>query len=184
MGRTTFSGPVRSMGGFYGQGPGNIVSLAAASLTLNPEDHGGRLLYVNYTAALCTITLPAVVATADAATAGPNAQLDTLNNLGVVYTIYVAATNTNTIKIRTTSSSPGDLFVGGLVIGKDGILTAGGTATFVPNGSSNDVIAMNGTTTGGIAGSLLTIRAVAANNYLVEGTLIGSGTLATPFADS
>jgi len=47
---------------------------------------------------------------------------------------------------------------------------------------------MNGTTKGGIAGSGLRIVAIldssAAKCWLVTGTLIGSGTIATPFAAS
>ena len=181
MGQSTFQGPVRSLNGLYTQGPGSIVTVGSATLTLDPATHGGRILVI--TAATTTITLPAVDVTADPATSGPGSDPNTLNNQGVVYTFFIATTAT-AIKIRTTSSSPGDLFVGSLISGKDGVLTAGGTATFVPNGSSNDVISMAGTTTGGIAGSYLTVVAVAANKYLVQGVLIGSGTLATPFADS
>ncbi|CAB4190441.1 hypothetical protein UFOVP1288_63 [uncultured Caudovirales phage] len=174
MAQVTFSGPIRSLNGLYTRGPGSIITNTASTLTITPQAHGGRIIYNNV--ATTTITLPAVDVTAGATGDNPN-------NLGVVYTFYIAATAT-AVKIRTTSSSPGDLFVGSLVSGKDGILTAGGTATFIPNGSSNDVISMNGTTTGGIAGSYLSVVAVATNTYLVQGVLIGSGTLATPFADS
>ena len=41
---------------------------------------------------------------------------------------------------------------------------------------------MNGTTTGGVAGTRLQIQAVYTNRYYVEGFSIGTGTLATPFA--
>ena len=181
MGQSTFQGPVRSLNGLYTQGPGTVVPLTAATLTVDPATHGGRLIFVDV--ATTTITLPAVNVTADPATSGPGSDPNTANNQGVVYTFFIATTAT-AIKIRTTSSSPGDLFVGSLISGKDGTLTAGGTATFVPNGSSNDVISMAGTTTGGIAGSYITVVAVAANKYLVQGVLIGSGTLSTPFADS
>ena len=134
MGQSTFQGPVRSLNGVYSQGPGTVIPLAAATLT-------------------------------------------------VVYTFFIATTAT-AIKIRTTSSTPGDLFVGSVITGKDNTLTAGGTATWVPNGSSNDVISLTGTTAGGIAGSYITVVAVDTNKYLVQGVLIGSGTLVTPFADS
>jgi hypothetical protein len=44
---------------------------------------------------------------------------------------------------------------------------------------------MNGTTTGGNVGSVLTVTAVAAAQYLAHNTLIlGSGTIVTPFSDS
>ena len=49
---------------------------------------------------------------------------------------------------------------------------------------TNDVISMNGGTTGGDKGSTVTITALEDNVYLVEAVLIGTGTEATPFADS
>ena len=55
--------------------------------------------------------------------------------------------------------------------------------TFAP-GATNDVISMNGGTTGGDKGSTVTITALEDNVYLVEAVLIGTGTEATPFADS
>lgn len=180
MAVSTFQGPVRSLNGFISQGPGTVVTLAAASLTVDPAVHGGRVIYVNYTAAACTITLPTVDASADSPYAGPGSDPNNPNNLGVAYTFYIAATNTNGLKIRTTSSTPGDLFIGSALLST----STGAPNLYLPNGSSNDVISMNGTTTGGIAGSYLTIQAVASGKYLVNGVLVGSGTLATPFADS
>jgi hypothetical protein len=43
---------------------------------------------------------------------------------------------------------------------------------------------MNGSTTGGDANSYVEVTALATAEYLVQGILIGSGTVATPFADS
>jgi hypothetical protein len=44
---------------------------------------------------------------------------------------------------------------------------------------------MNGTTTGGIVGSVITVTALETAQYLVHNTLIlGSGTIVTPFSDT
>ena len=51
-------------------------------------------------------------------------------------------------------------------------------------GQLKDAISMNGGTTGGDKGSTITITALEDNVYLVEAVLIGTGTEATPFADS
>lgn len=177
MALTTFQGPVRSLNGFIGQGPGMVVN-ASGSLTLDPLVHGGRTIYYSGTSG--TITLPAVNATNDPNGSGPGSDPNTLNNEGILYTIFVSQATTSTLKIRTFTSTPGDLFVGGLILST----SAGAPNLYVPNGSSNDVINLNGTTTGGIAGSFLTIYSIAANRYLVQGVLIGSGVLATPFADA
>jgi hypothetical protein len=49
----------------------------------------------------------------------------------------------------------------------------------------NDVLSMNGTTTGGIVGSVITVTALEAAQYLVHNTLIlGSGTIVTPFSNT
>jgi hypothetical protein len=50
--------------------------------------------------------------------------------------------------------------------------------------AANDFINLNGTTTGGVAGSWIEIFAIAANKYMVKGTVLGTGTVATPFADA
>ena len=60
----------------------------------------------------------------------------------------------------------------------------GSKKAFFP-GASNDVLSMNGTTTGGIIGSILTVTAVEEANYLVHNSLLlGSGTIVTPFSDT
>jgi hypothetical protein len=178
MARTTFQGPIRSLGGVYTQGANSLYTLTASSITLTPDANAGRPIYVNV--ATTTITLPTVNANTNPVAAGPGNDPNTLNNLTATYT-FIIGTTASAVKIRTTSSTPGDLFIGSTLI----FPSAGGAASgFVPNGSSNDVINLNGTTTGGIAGSVLQIYAVAANKYFVTGNLIGSGTLATPFADS
>jgi hypothetical protein len=60
----------------------------------------------------------------------------------------------------------------------------GAKKAFFP-GASNDVLSMNGTTTGGIVGSVVQVTALETAQYLVHNTLIlGSGTIVTPFSDS
>lgn len=177
MAQATFQGPIRSMGGFFSQGPSSIVSLTA-NTTIDPALHAGKLLVIN--GAAITITLPTSNATADPVSAGPGADPNTLNNQGTVYTFLVGTAST-AVKIRTTSSTPGDLFIGYLTIGNSGT----NAGSFWPaNGTSNDVINMNGTTTGGAVGSYITVVVYANAKYYVQGVLNGSGTLATPFADA
>jgi len=45
MARSTFQGPIRSLGGIYQQGPATIVEITT-STTLSPEAHGGRIISV------------------------------------------------------------------------------------------------------------------------------------------
>jgi len=182
MARTTFQGPVRSLGGIYQQGPATTIEITA-STTLSPEAHGGRIIVVGGSlAAALTLTLPAINTSANSVTSGPGQDPSTANNEGVVYTIWVPTTiSTSSLKIGVTSTTS-NLFIGSLIsVDTD---TAGAVVGFTANGTSNDFINLNGTTTGGVAGTCIQIVAIAANKYMVSGQLLGSGVVATPFADS
>jgi hypothetical protein len=51
MAISTFDGPVRSLNGFYSQGPGNVITLGATA-TLSVATHGGKILLVPATCAI------------------------------------------------------------------------------------------------------------------------------------
>ena len=180
MARTTFQGPVRSLGGIYQQGPAAVVEITA-STTLSPEAHGGRIISVGGSlASALTLTLPAINVSTNPTTSGPGQDPNTLNNEGVLYTIWVPTTiSTSSLKIGTNGT---DKYVGSITmndVDADGAALVGFFAA-----AANDFINLNGTTTGGVAGSWVRIFAIAANKYMVEGTVLGTGTVATPFANS
>ena len=157
MGQTTFSGPVRSERGFTAAGSNAVVNITAET-TLTYADHVGRIIEIND--ADGAVTLPAI----------------TTDTIGATYKFFVGTTASD-LDIQTDGT---DKFVGNLVLAASATSQARG---FAP-AASNDVISMNGTTTGGIAGSVVEVTAIATAEYLVTGTLLGSGTLATPFADA
>ena len=172
MANTTFSGPVISKNGFIGTGPGSTVALTAnTSLTVNA--HAGRILLTQDADGI--FTLPTIVATADAAVAGPT-DFNNANNIGATFTFYVDTTATD-VQIVTDGT---DKFTGAAMVAVDD----GAKKAFFP-GASNDVLSMNGTTTGGIVGSVIQVTALETAQYLVHNTLIlGSGSIATPFSDT
>ena len=173
MANTTFSGPVISKNGFIGTGPGSTIALTAnTSLTVN--DHAGRILLLEDADGI--FTLPSIIATADAAVAGPT-DINNKNNIGATFTFYVDITATD-IQIVTDGT---DKFTGAATVTSD---AAFNTKSFFP-AASNDVLSMNGTTTGGIVGTVLTVTALESAQYLVHNTLLlGSGSIATPFSDT
>ena len=156
MAQTTFSGPVKSQRGFVTAGPDSIVNITSET-TLTFAAHAGKVIKV--IDADGAITLPTIIADSKGGTAGDN-DPNVDNHLGAVYKFFVG-----------TDSTDCD------------IKTDGTNSTFVPS-TDNDVISMNGGTTGGDKGSTITITALEDNVYLVEAVLIGTGTEATPFADS
>jgi hypothetical protein len=179
MARTTFQGPVRSLGGVYQQGPASVVAITT-STTLNPVDHGGRIISVGGTlAANLVLTLPTINAAANPTTSGPGQDPSTANNQGVLYTIWVPTTiATSSVKIGTDGT---DKYIGAVMsIDTD---SSNVTVGFVA-GASDDFINLNGSTTGGVAGTWIQIYAIAALQYMVKGTVLGTGTVATPFATS
>jgi len=179
MARSTFQGPIRSLGGIYQQGPATIVEITS-STTLSPELHGGRIISVGGSlAANLTLTLPTINAAANPISSGPGQDPSTANNEGVVYTIWVPTTiSTSSLKIGTDGT---DKYVGAILsIDTD---TTDAARGFVA-GASDDFINFNGTTTGGVAGTFVRIYAITSLKYMVTGTVLGSGTVATPFATS
>ena len=172
MAQTTFSGPVKSQRGFVTAGPDAIVNITAET-TLTFAAHAGKVIKVND--ADGAITLPTIKADSKGASAGDN-DPNVNSHLGAVYKFFVG-TDCTDCDIKTDGT---DKFVGHATV----VNVADGTnSTFAP-ASSNDVISMNGGTTGGDKGSTVTITALEDNVYLVEAVLIGTGTEATPFANS
>ena len=168
MAKSTFSGPVKSLAGFISAGNANVVSLTADT-TLTVDAHAGKILTCND--ADGKFTLPSIVATAPGNDEDPNQT----NNLGATFT-FVIETAATDMDILTDGT---DKFVGGL---HTGVSDATGK-TFI-SGASNDVITLNGSTKGGLAGSIITVTAIGSAKYAVEGITLGSGTLVTPFADA
>ncbi len=168
MAKTTFSGPIQSLAGFISAGNANVVSLTADT-SLTVAAHAGKILTCND--ADGKFTLPSIVATAPGEDNDPNQT----NNLGATFT-FVVETAATDMDILTDGT---DKFVGGLYTG----VTDATGKTFI-SGASNDVITLNGSTKGGLAGSIIKVTAVGSAKYAVEGIILGSGTLVTPFADA
>jgi|TARA_R110002124_G_scaffold83921_1_gene219212 hypothetical protein len=168
MGATTFSGPVKSLGGFISAGSDNDINITADD-TLTVQGFAGRMLRVND--ADCKITLPTIVATTPNDPTAP----DQTNNIGASFSFFIETAATD-LDIKTDGT---DKFVGGLYTG----VTNATGKTFIA-GAANDVITLNGTTKGGLAGSTITVTAIASAKYAVSGFTLGSGTLVTPFADA
>ena len=168
MAKSTFSGPVKSLAGFISAGVNNSVSLTADT-TLTVDAHAGKILTCND--ADGKFTLPSIVVTTPSDPTDPNQA----NNVGATFTFFVETAATD-MDILTDGT---DKFVGGVYTGVD---DATGK-TFI-SAATNDVITMNGTTKGGLAGSIVKVTAMATAKYAVEGIILGSGTLVTPFADA
>ena len=173
MANTTFSGPVRSLNGFISFGPKAVVSLTADT-TLTVATHAGRIITTNDADGV--FTLPSITSGSSSAVAGAS-DYNVLSNLGCTYTFWVQTLATD-MDIKTDGT---DKFFGAIYTGIDSEETG---ETFLSSSGSNDVFTQNGTTKGGIVGSWVEFTAISSAAYFVRGSLIGSGTIETPFADS
>jgi hypothetical protein len=138
----------------------NVISGSGATRALSANESGSIALFDR--AAGIVYTLPAA-------------------RVGTVFEFMVTTTITsNAAKIITAAGT--ELLEGALVsVDTD---TSNATVGFVANGSTHVAISMNGTTTGAIKGTVIRVRCVSATRWVVDGTLLGSGTVATPFATS
>ena len=57
-------------------------------------------------------------------------------------------------------------------------------AGFSANGTTIVAISSNGTTSGGLIGSRFKVTAISATQWGIDGVIVGSGTIVTPFATS
>lgn len=125
------------------------------------EAQSGRTILVDDAAGL-DFTLPAIAAA----------------QIGTHYKFLVTTTITSN-SLRLTAAS-GDLLRGGvLVFDFD---TANTGTYFTPDESNDLIMSLNGSTTGGKKGSVVTVTAITATGWFVEGLIYGDGTLATPFS--
>lgn len=153
MGTTTFSGPVVSQAGFITGTDVVGTSVTSATLTVTSA-LAGQIIPLNRAGGM-TVTLPAATGSQS------------------VYTFLVGTTFTSNGVIQVANAT--DTFNGFANVG-------GTTANIFGTTATSDTITMNGSTTGGLAGSLITIRDVAAGDFIVTANLVGSGTPATPFS--
>ena len=173
MGQTTFSGPVRSLAGFNPSGFNSVVNVASGdnTLTLTAAAHGGRLITVEDTTMIFTV--PEIVATEPVDKTDP----DQTCNLGLTFRFLWLATGAAGTEINLSGS---DEFIGPITIALESALQ---TQFLAEAGDDFASINMNATTTGGLLGSEVNVRAYSGIGWLVWGNVFGTnGTAATPFS--
>lgn len=139
---------------------GAPVSVTTSTVAVTAADHAGKLIVLNRAAGV-TATLPAATGT------------------GNTYRFSVGTAVTSNADIIKVANAT-DVLSGALVVASQGD-GATATSTFATT-SSSDTISMNGTTTGGLRGGLITIVDIAAGFFSVTGVLAASGSEATPFS--
>jgi len=135
-----------------------LVPVTAATLAVTVADHDQKVIVLGRAAGV-TVTLPAAVGS------------------GAVFRFTTGTTvtsNNNIIKVADAT----DVMSGSVYVTDQ----AAGTGTEFATVAASDTITMNGTTSGGIAGGILTLIDVGTNLYAVHGNIIGTGVEITPFS--
>lgn len=138
--------------------PGQHVEIIAAgsTKTLKAEDSGALVLWDQ--AAGSVITLPTPVA-------------------GMEFNFAVSVSVTSNSHIVTVADTTSEFLAGGINMIID---TSGTSEGQLLNGTSHITLTMNGSTTGGLIGTVLNFKAISSTVWMVTGLVAGSGTLSTP----
>lgn len=159
------SGDVTLPGDVTGDGTGTMTGFLedyvadGTNVALTLADSGKTVIMDS--GAACAVTLPDATAAA----------------VGARYDFLVRVT---THASTTITCDEGDFFNGSILIfpqDTDAVPTV-----TTGDGAADDVLTLNGTTTGGIVGTMITIRCVAAGIWTVSGYAMGSGSLTDAFS--
>lgn len=135
-----------------------VISGLGATRTLTASEAGSLVLFDR--AAGIVITLPAPV-------------------IGMEFDFEVTVSITsNAAKIITDVGTT--LLIGSLINVKTDLTTL----FCIGNGSTHISVSMNGTTTGALIGTRLRFTCVSTTLWMVSGAILGSGAIATPFANA
>lgn len=141
----------------------SVISGSGATVTLTAAQSGSLVLMDRAAGIVFTLPTPTV---------------------GLVYNFAVTVTvTTNSYKVITNT---GTVLLTGPLYGID-TDSANAIAAYVGDGSANIAVtqAATGTNaTGGIKGSMLTLRCITTTLWEVTGTILQAGTAASPFANS
>lgn len=136
-------------------GTSRQVTAAGSAVTITRASHLGKVILLD-TASGSVATLPAASGSGDS------------------YKFVVTTTVTsNSHKIQVANAS--DTMIG-FLNAVTGAAASGDVGDLV--GGTDDTLTMNGTTTGGILGTVITVTDIATNLWLVEGTIVASGIVA------
>ena len=135
----------------------NVTASGGATKTLTAADSGGTWLWDAATGVAYTLPAPVV---------------------GMTFRFVCTVTVTSNAHSVTTDAAT--TFLQGMVW--QGTAASATMEVQSGDGSSDVAVSMNGTTTGGVESTDLTFTCITATQWQVSGGIMGSGTLATPFA--
>jgi len=190
MARTTFSGPVRSLNGFLTTGNNMAQSLSAgtidASSTANLTAAGsidkyqGKVMQV--TDADIIFNLPEIVVDtgSDEQIKSPNTTSTIGYEYAFLFSVSLTGANTFTLNSGTAAGRATADQMNGMAWYSNSATDPAANASWGSNGY--DTLTLDATTRGGLQGTYVWVRAVAANNWAIQVMMNGNGTMVTPWS--
>ena len=182
MARSTFSGPVRSLNGFITTGNNNAKAISSGTTNgaTNIDDYQGKVCSI--TDQVAVFNLPEIVTDtgSDAQKKSPN----TTSTIGYEYSFLVTesltSSNTFTLNAGTAAGrSTADIFTG-IAWYSNTATDPAANASWGSGGA--DTLTIDATTRGGLVGTYITVKAIAANVWAIDARLSGNGTFVTPWS--
>ncbi len=136
-----------------------VIQSVGASRTLLPKESGALCLFDR--AAGVVFTLPAPV-----------------EGMQFEFRMTASRTSTNAYKVITNA---GTVFLIGTVFALDPTIATSGDV-FTADGSTHIALLVDADTEGGIIGGCVVFTAISATQWSVEGNVVGTGTMTTPFS--
>lgn len=137
-----------------------IISGKAATYTLNASESGSVVLF-DRASQIYTLPTPST---------------------GMYFDFISTITSSTNQEVDTNAATT---FIGGMIhMALEATTPAAnpGPKLFSGNAASSVKIAMSGSTTGGVIGSNFRLTCVSSTLWYIQGTLLATGTIATPFA--
>lgn len=100
---------------------------------------------------------------------------------GMVFEFMATVAVTSNAQKVITKTIASEFIVGAVL---NQTLATATPAGFPANGTTIAALSSNGTTSGGLIGSYYRVTAISTTQWGIEGVIIGSGTIITPFATS
>lgn len=134
------------------------VIACGSATTLTASDSGALVL--QDTATGSTVTLPTPVA-------------------GMQFTIATTVSVTSNSHVITVADTSSEFLLGAVIAGNATVAASGDV--FTADGSTHVTLTSNGSTTGGLIGSIYELTAISTTQWVITGVAQGSGTNADPF---
>ena len=153
------SGRYKFITGAQVKAVGSYITLTSSATTLSAASHAGNVVNQSFNASAWTITLPASAGTG--------------NKYTVILATSAAISGCNITRNNSSENFSGYVYM---------MTSASAQVNAYSCTATDNIVKLNGSTTGGLVGTVFEFTDLATNLWMVRGYTAGTGTYATPFS--